>query len=1217
VSTGPNAATTRTACPYCGVGCGLRVSTANGRLRSVEGDPDHPVNRGRTCRKPLELPAAMHAPDRADRVLYRERRQARLLPSSYDEVMPVLGARLRSIVDRHGPDAVAFYLSGQLLTEDYYAAVKLAKGFLGTNNVDSNSRLCMASAVAGYTGAFGSDGPPASYADLEDARCILLLGTNTAACHPIIWARIQDAQREGTFVACADPRATQTAQGSDLHLPVLPGTDLALLNAMLVVVEAEGLIDRDFVDRHTSGLDEALAIAREWTPERAAEVCGVSREDIEALARRFAAGPSMVLWSMGANQSTVGTLKNRAMINLCLATGQIGRPGTGPFSITGQPNAMGGREVGGAAQTLPGYRLVESAGDRSAMERLWGLDPDGPGIAPEPGLTAVDLFRGIEEGRVKAVWIAGTNPVVSMPDGVQARAALEAAELVVVQDAYHPTETSALAHAVLPAAGWLEKDGVMTNSERRVTLARRALDPPGEALPDWRIFARLASELGFGDAFAWPDAAAVYDEVAATTAGRVCDQSGLSHEVLDREGSAQWPRPAGTHAPDPRHLYPDHRYPTADGRALFAATPHAPPAESVDDEYPLLLTTGRVANQWHTMTRTGKSEALVRSEPEPFVEVSPDDAERAGLADGEAATLVSRRGQARLTVRLDSTIPRGVCFAPMHWGGLHAPPGAGHVGATTNSAYDPTSRQPELKAAAVRLEPAGSGERPVSAGERNHAARARRAARRGAARNGSNGGQGRRRRLIVVGTGMAGLRTAEEVVERSPTDWRVTMLGEEPGLAYNRILLSKVLARTAGFEDVELRPSAWYEAARVDLRGGAPATELDLARRAVLDARGATHPYDALVLATGSRPFVPPVPGAERPHVHVFRTTEDAVQIASAADVARRAVVVGGGLLGLEAAAGLMEHGVEVTAVEMGERLMPRQLDAAGARMLEARLCELGLDLRLDDRVEEVAERHVTLAGGEELEAEIVVMAAGVRPELSLAEAAGIETDRGIVVDDEMRTSAESVFAVGECAEHRGVVHGLWAPLAEQARAAGAAAVGDPAGLPVASSATTLKIAGVDLFAGGVQSAAEGQHELVWSDPRASVYRKLVVEGDRLVGAIAVGDPAGARRLTELLRTGEDVPEVLTEPPGSASDDEEADDEERIVCSCNRRTHGEILSAVRSEDLRTLAEVAKATAATTGCGSCTGEVEDILAGFSSDTEDRSGAREFETAGGVE
>ncbi|HWI72813.1 MAG TPA: molybdopterin-dependent oxidoreductase, partial [Baekduia sp.] len=884
-------APTPTLCPYCGTGCGLSVEVAGGRVRSVAGDPRHPVNRGRTCRKPLELGAAVHAPDRPTVPLVRAARDLPFAAASWDDALGGVAATLRRILAEDGPDAIAFYISGQLLTEDYYAVNKLAKGFLGTNNVDSNSRLCMSSAVAGYTGAFGSDGPPPAYADLAQADCLLLLGSNTAACHPIVWSRIRDRQAEGATVIVVDPRATPTAVAADLHLPVRPGTDLPLLNAMLCVLERDGLIDEAFVARHTTGFEETMAAARAWPVERAADVCGVEAADIERAAELFgAAGAAMTLWSMGANQSAVGTLKNRALINLCLATGNLGRPGCGPLSLTGQPNAMGGREVGGLAHLLPGYRKVDDDVDRAAMEAHWGV-PAGT-LSAVPGLTATELVDALLEGRVRAVLVAATNPVVSLPDGGRVREALERAELLVVQDCHHPTETSALAHVVLPAAAWPEKEGSMTSSERRVGLVRKLLDPPGEARPDWEIYAGLARALGFGEAFAWSGAAEVYDEFAACTAGRPCDVSGISHERLRREGSVQWPAPARPGDEGTVRLYADRRVATPDGRARFGPAPHTAPADATDpNEYPIMLTTGRVADQWHTMSRTGKSSTLRAAAGAPSVSLHPDDARAAGVRDGDDVRVRSRRGEVVLQASLDGSLPRGVAFAPFHWGALHAPPGAGQLNAVAHATIDPISKQPELKAIAVAVEPARG--RPA-------------ARRRGPAADAAPPtADPPPRRLVVVGTGMAALATVEEVLRRDLSGWRVTMLGEEPGPVYNRIMLSKLLAGECGPGDLEVKPLAWYAQHGIDLRGCCPAASIDTDNKVVRDVAGGEHPYDALVLATGSRAFVPPIPGAELPHVGVFRTWGDVAALAGAPVAGRRAVVLGGGLLGLEAAAGL------------------------------------------------------------------------------------------------------------------------------------------------------------------------------------------------------------------------------------------------------------------------------------------------------------------------
>ena len=1175
---------TKTTCPYCGVGCGLAVHTDKGRVVSVTGDPGHPVNSGRTCAKPLALPESVRSRDRALAPLRRESRDARWRGATWDETLPYLADRLGEIRAESGPDAIAFYISGQLLTEDYYAVNKLAKGFLGTNNVDSNSRLCMSSAVAGYEGAFGSDGPPPAFDDVARARCFLLLGTNAAACHPILWARIRNRKEEGATVIVADPRRSETARSADIHLPVRPGTDLALLNAMLWVIDREGIADRGFIERSTEGYEEMMRVAARWPPARAAQVCGVPAADIAAAAQRFAeADGAMALWSMGANQSTVGTLKNRALNNLCLVCGQIGRPGAGPLSLTGQPNAMGGREVGGLAHLLPGYRKVDSATDRAEVERRWGLEPGA--ISPRPGLVATDLFDAVGDGRVRAVWICATNPAVSLPDSERVREALRRADLVVCQDAYHPTETSALADVVLPAAAWPEKDGTMTNSERRVSLVRRAVDPPGDTLADWEIFARLAGAMGAEDGFGWSSAAEVYDEHAACTAGRLCDVSGISHARLRREGPLQWPCPAadpqlGEH-PGTSRLYTDARFPTASGRARLAPTPHAEPDETPDPDFPLILTTGRVAHQWHTMTRTGKSPRLLAAEPEPFVEVSGADAERSGVADGDLARVVTRRGAARMKARVVESMPDGVAFAPFHWGSLHAPAGAGTLNDGTNAATDPTSRQPELKACAARLEPERAATAPP------------RPVRRGAA-------TGSRRRLVVVGTGMAGLAAVEAALShRDQDDWLVTMIGREPEAPYNRIMLSRLLA-SSGRGSVELRPSLWYEARGIDLRRGVDARSIDHAAQEVVLADGDRIGYDALVLATGSRALLPPIPGLERDGVSAFRTLADTRAIAARARDARRAAVIGGGLLGLEAARGLVELGLDVTVVHLVDRLMESQLDGPAARLLARRMRGLGADVELERVTEEVIgngrAEGLRFAGGDELEADLVVVAAGIKPEVELARESGLEVGRGVFVDDEMRTSAASVWAVGECAEHRGSTYGIWAPLADQARVAGATIAGQPAAFHSTMPATTLKVAGAEVFVAGRPAArGDDEDEIVASDGRNDVYRKLVLRDGHMVGAILVGDLALASRLGELARSDEPVPDdVLSALTASGPAAEPPAEDETMVCTCNAVSRGTILSVARDRDLRSVDDVAEATRATTGCGSCVHDVRGLL-----------------------
>ena len=691
-----------TLCPYCGVGCGLLVRVEDGAVVKVKGDPAHPANYGDICAKAVHLPPTLRAPSR---LLYPQARTRRDLPLErvpWPLALRLAADRVRAIVREHGPDAFAVYASGQLLTEEYYLAAKLTKGFLGTNNFDTNSRLCMASAAAGYTRSLGADGPPAAYADIEAADCFFLIGTNTADCHPITFKRIRRrklASPETVRVLVADPRWTETADLADLHLPLRPGSDAALLNSMLHVLWRREMLDRAFIDAHTRGWDALEPVIAAWPPERAVDVTGLSAGSIETAALLFGgAARALSLWSMGINQSWRGTDRNAAIINLHLATGQIGRIGTGPVSLTGQPNAMGGRESGGLAHLLPGYRSVADPAAREVVERHWGL-PAGA-IAPAPGRSALEIFEGLAAGQVRGVWILCTNPAASMPDLDVVERALRQAELVIVQDAYHPTETSQFADLLLPAAQWPEKDGVMTNSERRLTYLPKLVEPPGEALPDAEIVARFAAEMGWKDAFAHASAAEVFDEFAALTRGTPCDYSGISHARLRAEGPLQWPCPAPGH-PGTERLYADARFPTADGRAQLVPVEPTPPAEPCDEAFPLTLTTGRVRDHWHTLTRTAAAPALMARTPEPILEVHPRDARRAGVRDGDFVEVISRRGKALAQTRVTETIREGTCFLPFHWGrrfGFYK-----SANNLTLSDRDPISRQPELKACAVRL----------------------------------------------------------------------------------------------------------------------------------------------------------------------------------------------------------------------------------------------------------------------------------------------------------------------------------------------------------------------------------------------------------------------------------------------------------------------------------------------------------------------------------
>lgn len=700
---------TSTICCYCGTGCGVKVKTEHGRVTGVEGDVLHPANFGKLCSKGRTLDQTVRSD--ASRLLFPEYRASRFEPRgrvSWDIALDAAADKFAAIIQEHGPDAVAFYLSGQLLTEDYYLFNKVARALVGTNNVDTNSRLCMSSAVAGYKVTLGADAPPACYEDLSLADTVLIAGSNMAFAHPVLFRRLEEAKaaRPEMKVVVIDPRRTDTASIADLYLPILPGTDVALFHAMLNVLVWEDLIDRDYIDAHTEGFIALKERIHEFTPREAAQVCGVPAEDIVKAARWFGRSnkAALSLYTMGLNQSASGTAKNAALIHLHLATGKIGKPGCGPFSLTGQPNAMGGREAGGMATLLPGHRDPANAEHRAEVAALWGVDT----LPATPGKTAVEMFDAIADGTIKAVWIVATNPAHSLPDQAKVRAALDRAELVIVQDAFAGGETVALGDLVLPAATWPEKEGTVTNSERRISRVRAAIKPPGEARPDWEValdFARrLEAKLGrTRSLFNYTGAEAIFEAHKRTTIGRDLDIGGISYSLLEQQGPQQWPFPAGAVSGKVR-LYEDGVFPSTTGRAKFFDVGYKPVAEAVNSHYPLHLTTGRVRDHWHTLARTALVPALNRHEEEPRLSLAPEDLKRFKLAEGELARIKNKRGSLVLPVTADASLRPGSAFLPMHWGGAYMA-GLG-VNALTLPAFDPISKQPELKHAAINIAPA-------------------------------------------------------------------------------------------------------------------------------------------------------------------------------------------------------------------------------------------------------------------------------------------------------------------------------------------------------------------------------------------------------------------------------------------------------------------------------------------------------------------------------
>jgi assimilatory nitrate reductase catalytic subunit len=756
----PIATEVRTTCPYCGVGCGVLAGAPSPRLRgqgwgegaapqaqtcdskfmerpphpefaqkransglspqagrgeekaalsttglpgaAVQGDPAHPANAGRLCSKGSALGETLGL---ERRLLFPEINGRR---ASWDAALDLAAAKFSAAIAEHGPDSVAMYVSGQFLTEDYYVANKLMKGFFGAANIDTNSRLCMASSVAGHIRAFGEDVVPGCYADIDEADLAVLVGSNAAWCHPVLYRRLIAARAaRGTRIVVIDPRRTATCNEADLHLPLRLGSDVALFDGLLAHLAASEALDREFIEQHTQGFEAAVAAARTLAPAivAVAELTGLDSARIEEFYALFAQTARVVtLYSQGVNQSSAGTDKVNAIINCHLATGRIGRPGMGPFSLTGQPNAMGGREVGGLANQLAAHMRFDSPLHVDRVRRFW----KAPNMATRPGLKAVELFEAVHSGAIKALWIAGTNPAVSLPRSNRVREALRRCPFVVVADV-RPNDTTEFAHVRLPAMAWSEKDGTVTNSERCISRQRAFRLAPGEARPDWWMLMQLARRMGFEDGFGYRHPAEIFREHAALSAfensgERAFDIGGLTD--LDDAGydalePVQWPV-RGDGAASAR-LFGDGRFAHPDGRARFVPTPFRPPVETCDDARGLMLNTGRVRDQWHTMTRTGDVPSLAQHTPEPFLDMNPHDAARLRLADGGFARIESRHGAATMRVRITETQSSGEVFAAMHWSENNA--SSGPADRLVGAACDPVSGQPELKATAVTVRP--------------------------------------------------------------------------------------------------------------------------------------------------------------------------------------------------------------------------------------------------------------------------------------------------------------------------------------------------------------------------------------------------------------------------------------------------------------------------------------------------------------------------------
>lgn len=1156
----------KTTCSYCGVGCGMIVKKDRKGRITVAGDQQHPVNKGMLCSKGMNLHYAMQ--DRSDRLLYPEMRYSRGHPHqrvSWDDAMKRAAAVFKSIIATHGPDAVAFYVSGQCLTEEYYVANKLVKGFIGTNNIDTNSRLCMSSAVAAYAKMLGEDSVPVSYDDIELADCFLVAGANPAWCHPILFRRIEAHKQANPQVklVVVDPRRTPSCDIADLHLQISPGTDIYLYNAIARLLIEHGEIDYDFIARHTEDFESYRDTVFRYTVEEAAAYCDVRASDIKLAASYIAASKGfLTLWAMGLNQSVVGVNKNIALMSLNLITGQIGKPGAGPFSLTGQPNAMGGREVGGLATMLAAHRSYANPRHRAEVAAFWGV----PSVPERAGLTATEMVQALESGKLKAIWIVCTNPLVSLPDARRVEAALKKARFVVVQDISRRSDTIAFADLVLPAAGHFEKDGTMTNSERRVSYLGKVIDPPGEALPDSEILCRFARALGF-HGFDFASTADIFAEHVRLTQGTHVDMSGLSHARLQSLGTIQWPVPVADHGGTPR-LFEDKVFFTPTGKSRFF--PLALPAnasEPVTSDFPLVLTTGRIRDQWHTMTKTGKVNKLKQHIDRPFLEIHPHDALTRNIRQGDVVEVENCRGTVRVTATVTDSIKKGVVFLPMHWGKiLHSD--LARANNLTNDRVDPTSKEPDFKFSAVEVR---RYEKPLE-------------------------------KIIVVGAGAASYRFLQSYRALNRRD-ELHVFSKEKDPFYNRVLLPEYVNETRSWEKLQKFGEGEFEALDVTLHRENEIVMVNRTQQYVVDTFGRKHSYNKLVLATGSRAHIPKEAPVHLPGVFTMRTRRDADELKKFLRPGGHVVIIGGGLLGLELAASLREIDVNIAIIQLGSRLMERQIDNLGGQLLLDFVEEKDIRVYINDQVQSVDRAadgagmlEVQLKSGKSLAVDALVYAVGTRPNIEFAQEAGIESARGIVVNDYLQTNDPNIFAMGEIAEHRGKLLGITSAAEKQADVVARYLHGDVQSLyDGAVPMNILKFSDLDLCSIGIaEIPADGMgfDEILFIDKSQRYYKKCIVKNDRLVGAVLVGDKSEFAEFKTLIESNIELSERRMQLLRSGKRTEPMTG--RLVCSCNQVGDGNLQRHIDG-GCTSLDELCRASGAGLGCGSCKPEIQRMLA----------------------
>jgi ferredoxin-nitrate reductase len=1147
-------------CCYCGVGCGVVVNKEKNGTITLQGDKDHPVNKGMLCSKGLNLHYTVN--DKSDRLLYPQMRYNKSMPMqqvSWDEALDRTAAVFKTFIDKYGPDSVAFYASGQCLTEEYYVVNKLMKGFIGSNNIDTNSRLCMSSAVAAYKIALGEDSVPLCYDDIELADCFYIMGGNPAWCHPILWRRVEahKAANPNTKIIVVDPRATDTCAIADLHLQINPGTDITLNHAIGRLLIENGDIDIDFINNHAEGFEQYSRIVFEKTLTEAAKICGLSESDIRLAAQYIGEAKGFItMWTMGLNQSAIGVNKNLSLINLNLITGHIGKPGSGPLSLTGQPNAMGGREVGGLSNMLPAHRNLGNAQHREEVQKFWGGKP----IQPQPGLTATEMFDALNDGRLKAIWIMCTNPLTSLPNVRLAEEALKKAKFVVIQEISNKPETLAYADVILPAAAWAEKEGTMTNSERRISYLNKILDPPGEALPDAEIICRFARKMGY-KGFDFENPAAIYAEHVKLTAKTNIDISGLSYDILKERKTVQWPfKKKGPPQGTPR-LFTDKIFYTPSKKAVISPVADTLTSEMPDNEFPFILTTGRIRDQWHTMSKTGKVNKLNQHYKQAFLEIHPNDAAALQLNEGDITTITSKRGEVRVQAKISTQIKQGVVFLPMHWGKI-LNNDLNRANNITSDRLDPISKEPDFKFCAVNLK---KYKKPFQ-------------------------------RIVVVGAGAGAYGFVKSYRELNPDD-EITIFSKENHPFYNRVMLPDYISGEQSWEQLVKMKDSDEPAYKIKMLRGVSIEKIDRANKQVTDSRGVKTSYDVLLLATGSRASVPKnIPSL--PGIFTMRSRNDADGFIKHVPQGGHVVIVGGGLLGLEMAASLREIGMRISIIQRVSRFLNRQLDVLGSQLLAEEMADQGCDIYYDDEVQLFYGRSkltgVGLKSGNKINCDAMILAIGTTPNLEIAKDCGLECKRGVIVNERLQTSDPDIYAIGEIAEFEGTMYGITAAAEQQAEVMAKYMNGDIASYYKGTLfMNIIKIHGFDLCSIGLSECPDDKRyeEIVFIDKAKRYYKKCIIHDDRLVGTILIGDKSEFLEFKELIANKTELSEKRLQLLRSGSKAEPVLG--KLVCSCNNVGTDNILNKIAS-GCNNLKDLCNATGAGTGCGSCRPEVKRLL-----------------------